>query len=573
MSKESRSASQILFGYLPHQTVDANGGIWKVERWCNPIDEPNVDEQALAREVRRLANPWHLTQKDGGLVTDLTTRRARIKVKKLNRRQGVELAPFPPIWICKVCKRLQDDPQSRCADGHTGRKGQFHFVGYCDECGALRAPRLPKCPVHHQVSVRFPGTSSANEIVFVCPVCERMLQRGFGSSHCDACGNARSLRFNVHRAASVYTPRSVVLVNAPSPERNQQIQAAGGAARALQWVLSGMANAFGEGDARNAETLRQQLQALNLPATAIERMVEEARRDGAVSSGEADVRVPEDLRVDTQTQALSIALAVSEGRTTVADLERSADADTHLGRRYRTSYREAIRAGKLHRLDFVDKFPVLSGQFGFTRGVPDPGASHLVAFREKAGDYVVYGETIQTEALFVQLSGLRVAEWLTRSGHPVAECHDEAAARAAVLRACSATEGGGGQAVTELVFRLVHSYAHRFIRLAAVHAGIERNSLSEFLVPLHLGFFVYAAARGDFVLGGLQAAFETNLDTLLRDVVHGDHRCALDPGCSAGGAACVACLHLGEPSCRHFNTELDRHLLSGPKGYLRPTAA
>ena len=136
---------------------------------------------------------------------------------------------------------------------------KFHFVGFCDQCGALRAPRLPRCPTHHQVKITFPGTSSASEIVFSCPVCNVFLQRGFGARYCDACGN-QSLSFNVHRAASVYTPRSVVLVNAPSPERNQQIQAAGGAARALQWVLSGMATTFGESGARSPETLRQQLE-------------------------------------------------------------------------------------------------------------------------------------------------------------------------------------------------------------------------------------------------------------------------------------------------------------------------
>ena len=572
MSRESRSASQILFGYLPDQTVDANGGVWKVDRWRNPVDEPNVDEQALANEVCRLATPWQNAQNDAGLVNDLFSRRARIKVKKLDRKQGIELSPFPPIWICKTCKRLQNDPSSQCAGGHGGRKGQFHFVGFCDRCGALRAPRLPKCSKHNQVKITFPGTSSSSEIVFSCPVCNDFLQRGFGSRYCDACGN-QSLSFNVHRAASVYTPRSVVLVNAPSPERNQQIQAAGGAARALQWVLSGMANAFGESGARSPETLRQQFQAMGFPPETVAAMVEAARSTGSVSSGDADVRVADDLLAEAQSQAMSIALAMSEGRTTFENLERSMDADEPLGQRYRTSYREAIRAGKIHRLDFVDKFPVLSGQFGFTRGKPDPGASHLVAFREKGGDYIVYGETIQTEALFVQLAGVRVAEWLASLGHQLDEYDSETTARAAILRACSGVTHPDAVTIKEQVFQLVHSYAHRFIRLAAVHAGIERNSLSEFLVPLHLGFFVYAAAKGDFVLGGLQAAFETNLDTMLRDVVGGDHRCALDPGCSAGGAACVACLHLGEPSCHDFNTRLNRHLLSGQNGYLRHATA
>jgi hypothetical protein len=58
------------------------------------------------------------------------------------------------------------------------------------------------------------------------------------------------------------------------------------------------------------------------------------------------------------------------------------------------------------------------------------------------------------------------------------------------------------------------------------------------------------------------------LDRLLHDFTEGEHRCALDPGCAKAGGACVACLHLGEPSCRLFNGFLDRGCLSGPQGYL-----
>lgn len=115
---------------------------------------------------------------------------------------------------------------------------------------------------------------------------------------------------------------------------------------------------------------------------------------------------------------------------------------------------------------------------------------------------------------------------------------------------------------------LVHTFAHRLIRRTAVFAGVDRESLSELLVPAHLGFFIYAAARGDFVLGGLQAVFETELDGLLTDFIDGDHRCALDPGCRRSGGACAVCIHLGEPSCRYYNRFLNRSVLSGPNGFL-----
>jgi hypothetical protein len=59
---------------------------------------------------------------------------------------------------------------------------------------------------------------------------------------------------------------------------------------------------------------------------------------------------------------------------------------------------------------------------------------------------------------------------------------------------------------------------------------------------------------------------------LLANVVDREHRCALDPGCARGAGACLACLHVGEPSCRYFNTYLDRKSLFGQSGYLMPGA-
>ena len=123
------------------------------------------------------------------------------------------------------------------------------------------------------------------------------------------------------------------------------------------------------------------------------------------------------------------------------------------------------------------------------------------------------------------------------------------------------------------VMTLVHTLSHRVIRQLAAFAGIDRDALSEYLVPRHLGFFVYAAARGDFVLGGLQAVYESDMPLLLRALRNNESRCPLDPGCSRGSGACSACLHLGEPSCRAFNTMLDRGSVFGPDGLWSALAA
>ena len=195
----------------------------------------------------------------------------------------------------------------------------------------------------------------------------------------------------------------------------------------------------------------------------------------------------------------------------------------------------------------------------------------LRAKRVLAAGVLAYGELALTEALFVRLNPLKVHAWLVERGLPVDSAEDARTAASAIISAMGPPEAPTD--VTIRVTELVHSYSHAFIKRAAVFAGIERSALSELVLPTALSFFVYAAARGDFVLGGLQALFESELDHLLDGLVEDEHRCALDPGCEDTGGACAVCLHLGEPSCRMFNTALSRKALAGGEGYFDITAA
>ena len=565
---ETRSASQILFGYLPNQTVDLKGTIWRVSEWRNPIRDSAIDLATLKRELRRAAGPWSVKHRDGGYATDLARGRD-VVVMKLDKNNGVDLEPFPRAWFCKDCHRMLASLDQKCVCGCQARPLQLHFVGYCSECGTVKTPFIPRCLQHQQVKVGFPGTASAAEISFSCPQCDAVLRKGFGFSRCD-CGQG-NLQFNVHRASTVYTPRSIVVVNPPSPERLKALTAAGGPSRALAWVLDGMEKRSFTDSAVTRETLREQLAAQQLPEQTIEAMIRIAEQSGGLKSAPADISgIPPESLEQARNDAVTITLACSESRFRIDDLVQSTDPASDNGILYRQKYPECIQAAGIHSVELCDRFPVLTGMFGYTRGPQTPGESRLVPFREKNGTYRVYADVAETEAFFVRLSPSRVAEWLRMRGATLDAYSDDFGARVSILKAChipDSTGAGRDEAGTALL-TLVHSFAHRFIRLAAVHAGIDRNALSELLVTSHLGFYVYAAARGNFVLGGLQAVFEGELDRLLYDFAFGEHRCALDPGCRAGGGACMACLHVGEPSCRHYNQYLDRNVLTGVGGFL-----
>jgi hypothetical protein len=565
--REFRSGSQILFGYLPGQTVDLAGRVWKVRKWVQPI-QVAVDDTTLREELLRQVSAWERTANDGDLSRDLR-RGVSPQILTLNYDTGVQVESFPSVWLCKSCSRVDSGEERPCQCG-AHRWGQFHFVGYHD-CGALREPWIPRCQQHQQARIRFPGTSSAAEILVDCPVCGTIVRRGLGMPNC-SCGNGR-ITFTVHRAARVYTPRSVVIVNPPTPARIRELRDAGGAARTLQWVVDGMRTRTARELGKTRTAFVRQLVDQGFDRDSAEALASQALAMGQlVDETDSSIDIADPGRSEAEDQAVKIALATLVSRVRSTDLAEAARPGSPLRSFYEEMYPRAFRAAGLESVEFVDRFPVLTGNFGYTRGDAAPGATRLVAFRDQRGQHVIYADVAQTEALFIRLQPARVAKWLSLRGHLIEPWHDDRSARLAILRSANVPLPGSDlpalPTVGSDVLTLVHSYAHRLIRLAAVHAGLDRSSLSEFLVPMHLGFFVFAAARGGFVLGGLQALFENELVQLINDVTHAEHRCALDPGCEHAGGSCAACLHLGEPSCRWFNRYLDRRTIHGSSGYL-----
>lgn len=559
-----RGASQVLFGMLPGQTADLEGRIWKVAHWLDPVPIP-LDQDAVRASLLASIAPWTATGMDDGLERQLRAR-TTVEVVGLNMDRGVLVEPFPEQWRCKQCGSISRTRDERCACGGRSR-AQMQFVTY-HNCGASGAPMLPRCRIHNAVAVRLPGTATAKELRFTCPRCQTPLTKGgFPFQLCN-CGNGGML-VTVHRAAVVFSPRFAVLVNPPDPADAARLRAAGGGARALDWVLDGMTADDPTSGRQTLSGLIETFRQAGLSDESAQRYAQDAVDRGEADAGNGDdgVTLPDAVREKAHEEALSVASAVRGGRTRVSDM---VDGTTPpLRTLYEGAYHHAMRHADLEGVELLANFPVATLAFAYTRGDLAPGAARLVPFRER-GQIRAYGSLVRTEALLFRLDPLRVYEHLAHAGHVLPDVTDRREARLELLRRIEipyATQEQHQPLGGDLL-SLVHSYAHRTIRRLAAFAGIERDGLAEYLLPHHLGFVVYAASRGDFVLGGLQAVFETSLHRFLADLVEGESRCALDPGCRSGGGACMACLHLGEPSCRWFNRFLDRSVLFGQHGFL-----
>lgn len=361
------------------------------------------------------------------------------------------------------------------------------------------------------------------------------------------------------------------MVNPPTEAKAQALRSAGAQTQVLHWVLRGM---FEDDPLTGPETIPSimaQLIEAGLPESAAYAGAVAAIEDlgGSEEDASSDSELPTEMADDVMEAALHLAYATAGGRVRSNDLLGS--AGPLMSARYQLAYPEAIRRAHLRDVEFLEDFPVLDAVYGYTRGQPKPGDSTLRPFRGAGGSLQIHGQLNHTEALLFHLKPDRVRRWLIAQGHHLAPASDAQQSRLRILENVEIPRAGDpvdDQTIGSDLLGLVHSFSHRVMRRISAFCGIDRDSLSEYLVPQHLAFVVFAASRGDFVLGGLQALFEHDLDHAMNDIVVGERRCALDPGCMSHGSACVACLHVGEPSCRYFNQFLSRETLFGPLGYL-----
>lgn len=407
--RETRSPSQVLFSLLPQQTVDIGGRIWRVDEWVHPVSIP-VDVEGLRNRLIGAVDPWRKNNTDENL-TNLLYSGTSVEAVGVNKSQGVKASLWPNNWVCRRCRRISKRRQ-RCSCG-ADDWGQLHFVAFHD-CGYADEPWIAPCPQHNQVMVNSPQSSSVRDLVFSCPACNATLARGFGAGRpCRACQQP-GLNFNVHRAASVYTPHSLTMINPARPEHLQELLANGGRAMCLHWVLANMPTPQPKALPPTRLSMVESLIAQGISEAVANLAADQAEQAGELTPGEK-LPLPDEVLYEAEASALEVALATYEGRRSGRKLVDE-PVSTELANLYRCHYPRAIAGAGLCDVDHVDRFPILRGVFGFSRGGGRAGEKRLVSFRGRDSAIRVYADANETEALYLSLDPVRVAQWLKRKG-------------------------------------------------------------------------------------------------------------------------------------------------------------
>src|SRR5258707_288557 len=166
--------------------------------------------------------------------------------------------------------------------------------------------------------MRLPGSSAVRDIPFFCPVCSRSLGNGFPFRNCGCGQEPLRLERNVHRAAVVFTPRFAVLVNAADPATSARLRAAGGGARAVDWILEGMASSNPLQGPQTVSGLVDSLIRSGLSEATARQLADVALQKGELKDERAASRIAMSPATEDAAHgaAVSVAAAVMGGRTT-----------------------------------------------------------------------------------------------------------------------------------------------------------------------------------------------------------------------------------------------------------------
>ena len=219
--------------------------------------------------------------------------------------------------------------------------------------------------------------------------------------------------------------------------------------------------------------------------------------------------------------------------------------------------------------------PIVFSSYGYTRLERSGEGVKLHGFPQEMDKRNVYATRLETEGVLFELDRQKVLNWLLDNQFISEE--DSPADRSEygiktwfldnihpeLILPFSEIDGDENNNITKNVYALIHSVAHALINEVAEICGLDKSSLSEYILPNIPAVFIYCSNSQGFNMGALYSAFQTQFDKWLKRACEHVKKCIFDPVCINNEKACAGCLFLNEVSCKHFNKDLDRSYLCG----------
>ncbi len=518
--------------------------------------------------------------------------------------QSVQAEMFPKVFWCQnqACGRVLDYsgrdslPPRKCPTCNQGDLVQLRFIKIhrCGSLQPLRPPTCSKCHSSNHMALETRGSERISNFRWMCRRCGNPISvYGGRCSECqwpDSDPNSRRMDIEVHRAGRTYYAHTVVLLNIPHRELDSFFALPEWPAIvATKFLNLPEVNQRQLSDFTSTEFVGSDISDNGITGSDLDSLL--SRQASGEITAEQFVAEMGSLRRRRQQERQSISpsniansLAQSTGvpnsvwedvgqelLDAVIPLENSQPQDLLSEIPMSLPAQSAQRMG-FSRLALVNDFPIITATYGYSRAEYVPNQCRLNPFppdREHGGRFPIFVDQIQADALLITLKANRLCTWLERNGFTpqipagTNSTLSQQAYFARLFHGIPTRETLlNDRPEARMVFGLLHTLSHLCIRQAALLCGLDRSSLSEYLLPPALTFALYSNHRFGATIGALTALFEQSVGEWLNAIRDNQH-CIYDPVCYERESSCHACTHLPETSCRYFNLNLSRSLLFG----------
>lgn len=571
---------QLIFTYLPGKIFDYSKKYITAKlisvRGSQVTD---INQELILKKINEYVKNWDENFRPSLTDTILSKRQDRfilINPKKADSEM------FPLVFHCSnsTCNRIINCSESGrlpdknlCPFCHQGRLNQLNWVKI-HRCGAIKPLTPPfECPkCHHKYdwALDTRGSSVIQNFIWICKNCNT--SQSVRAGNCRECTWTTQLQGIEHpglmdvatvRANSAFYAHYVILLNLPKRDLE-------GFLSLPDWQELAAAFYFElpEIKGRNLSDLNQQKDSKSLDIEGLKKIgisptpeqIRQYQQNQAVDT----TRITRTLREKT---GLSQEIWINSGQEMLESI---------LCRR-KTSKSIDNSDNKIEKLGLLDltlvtDFPYITSTFGYSRQDYRPNYCRINPFPNDAefdGKHPIFFDTTLADAIIFRLNPSRVYSWLEKIGfHPgLSKGTDSELIRKAYY--CKLFDGINCQNTIDqnnpearVVFGLLHTFSHMCVRQAALLAGLEVTSLTEYILPRSLTFALYGNQRFSSSIGAMVSLYEDSLGTWL-DNITSSNRCVYDPVCLDHGGSCHACIHLAETSCRFFNQNLSRAFLFG----------
>ncbi len=605
----SRGVRQALYKYLPGSWVDftqSGGGLTyavHVDRW-NSVHLTDINNKRLLRVVNQRVSEFKSGSPDGAasivnFSTVINEENYYVLTPKVSEQERAIVTSVNPwVFVCSSCgrvrqyysyeefKRREHEPCDVCGKHMT----QLRMIRFC-KCGYADGIFVPKC--HNKEHGTKYMTRRGSGIDFVCTKCGQKADIPF---YCPVCKSKLDIKPALD--SSHYFPftlslidlldkRKDVFLDNEEDRRGEKVVIAQYLGLIPQDEYAGI---IAKGNVTQEDEFETALQkeADNLRIGGLDEatitMVLDAKRRVNPSGKvfEAIERVGQGLSVVSADDIKPIAEEILEYdelvRAKVVLSLEDAECDAEIvNDGIKPDYVVLSKTLGFSNVQMCSGVPIVFAAYGYTRKEREcKEGVKLHGFPQEMEKKNIYATRLETEGVLFELDRRKVLDWLLDNKLIQNEDFPQDMSdygikmwfldrirldRITLFTSIDETDTYG--VITKRVYTLIHSISHALINEASEICGLDKSSLSEYILPNIPAVFVYCSNSQGFNMGALYSAFQSHFDRWLKYAKDRSKKCIFDPICIDKEKACAGCLFLNEVSCQHFNKDLDRGYLCG----------